>query len=240
MTWRVARSLDQLLAQINAAAPNRSKASDGAIGDAAHASRTSDHNPWVKLGDLGIVTARDFTHDPAGGLDVDQLFAALIASRDPRLKYLIRSRRYWTPGHGWRPYDGINAHDKHGHVSVSPAPLLFDSVTPWRITTMEDDLTPEQDRLLREVHDKLSGVADQVAGPLQEFQGRTLAQGLKWAFQEDGSPLLMAAARAGDPQALAQALRPMLAEAVKAGQAAGSKAQADEIVDELAKRLAGA
>jgi hypothetical protein len=43
--WRVAKSLDRLLAQVNRLASDRSKASDGAIGDAKHQSRESDHNP---------------------------------------------------------------------------------------------------------------------------------------------------------------------------------------------------
>lgn len=109
-----------------------------------------------------------------------------------------------------------------------------------RIFDREDqDLTPEQDRLLRAVHDKLSGVADQVGGPLQEFQGRTLVQSLAWLLREDGSPLLLAAARQADPTALAGALRPLLAEAVAAGMAADNKAQAQAIVDQLVRRLAG-
>ena len=37
--WRIAKSLDTLLAQLNALAPHRSKLSDGSIGDAAHATR---------------------------------------------------------------------------------------------------------------------------------------------------------------------------------------------------------
>jgi hypothetical protein len=67
MAWRPAKSLIQLRDQINQIAPNRSKASDGTIGDAAHASRASDHNPWVREGDAGVVTAIDITHDPDDG-----------------------------------------------------------------------------------------------------------------------------------------------------------------------------
>jgi len=42
MSWRLARSLEPLRNEVNAAAPNRSKASDGTIGDTAHSSRASD------------------------------------------------------------------------------------------------------------------------------------------------------------------------------------------------------
>lgn len=120
VAWRVARSLDTLLGQLNAAAPRRSKASDGSIGDAAHASRDSDHNPWYGP---GVVTARDYTHDPAGGLDCQWLAGALVASRDPRIKYVIYNRRICDsrPGSNpwaWMPYSGTNPHTKHLHLSV--------------------------------------------------------------------------------------------------------------------------
>ncbi|MEO6089551.1 MAG: hypothetical protein ABIQ18_41235, partial [Umezawaea sp.] len=64
MDWRVANSLQTLLAQLNAAAPGRSKVSDGSIGDPNHQAEGSgsDHNPDA----AGVVCARDFTHDPAG------------------------------------------------------------------------------------------------------------------------------------------------------------------------------
>ena len=134
MVWRVARSLEVLLGQFNAACPGRSKASDGAIGDAAHAARESDHNPWYGP---GIVTARDFTHDPAHGMDIAVLADQLVASRDPRIKYVIANaliidsrpgRKPWK----WVPYTGLNPHRKHLHLSVLDK-LSCDDATPWNL-----------------------------------------------------------------------------------------------------------
>lgn len=118
MAWRVAYSLVTLINQVNALYPRRNKASDGTIGDASHAAGQSDHNP----NPAGIVTAWDVTHDPANGPDVQKLFDALIASRDPRIKYLIFNRRImvptWSSGWSWVPYTGDNPHTSHGHISV--------------------------------------------------------------------------------------------------------------------------
>lgn len=119
MAYRIAKSLATLRDQINEASPNRSKASDGWIGDAAHSSRTSDHNPDK----TGIVRALDVTHDPAHGVDGDKLAAALIATKDPRIKYIIWNRRIISGRSGpsawvWRPYSGANPHTKHLHLSV--------------------------------------------------------------------------------------------------------------------------
>lgn len=135
--WRMARSLDVLLGQLNAAAPRRSKVSDGGIGDQAHITRASDHNPWVRLDDERLVTARDFTHDPAGGLDCGRLAGALCAGRDLRVKYVIWDRRITSGAGGpspwaWRPYRGSNAHTKHLHVSVV-ADVRADGVQPWAV-----------------------------------------------------------------------------------------------------------
>jgi hypothetical protein len=129
--WHVAGSLDRLLAQLNALAPNRSKASDGSIGDAAHATRDSDHNPWYGAPDNPTVTARDFTHDPAGGLDGQWLRDRLIASRDSRIKYVIWNRQITSGAGGtlpWtaKPYTGTNPHDHHVHVSVVASPACED------------------------------------------------------------------------------------------------------------------
>jgi len=127
MSWRVAKSLDVLLAQINAYAPNRSKVSDGSIGDAAHASRSSDHNPWYGP---GIVTARDYTHDPVHGMNCQFLADQLTTSGDKRIKYVIWNHRIWE--HGWTAYNGANPHDHHLHLSVVASPAC-DDTSLWRL-----------------------------------------------------------------------------------------------------------
>lgn len=135
--WRVAESLQRLLEQVNQMAPGRSKASDGSIGDPRHQSRNSDHNPWVIDGNIGVVTARDITHDPANGCDAQKIADSIVASRDPRVKYIIWNRRIcnskvqpWT----WRRYTGTNPHNKHVHISVLPEKAKYDSRADWQLT----------------------------------------------------------------------------------------------------------
>lgn len=136
MAWRVAKSLLKLIDDVNHAAPSRSKASDGTIGDASHQTRDSDHNPWVHDGSMGVVTAADITNDPAHGCDIQRIMDAIIASRDPRIKYMIHNRRIvssTTSPWVWRPYSGMNPHEKHGHFSVKSDKAHYDSEAPWQI-----------------------------------------------------------------------------------------------------------
>lgn len=132
MSWRVARSLDVLLNEINEAAPQRDKYADGSIGDQAHASRKSDHNPDAN----GIVKARDITHDPAAGADMHDWAEAI--KDDPRLGYIIFARRIWNPSisRSWRPYSGSNPHDRHMHVSVHRD---VDNPAPWAAAVSAQD-----------------------------------------------------------------------------------------------------
>jgi hypothetical protein len=153
MVWRVATSLNVLLEQLNAIAPHRSKESDGSIGDAAHATRDSDHNPWYGP---GIVTARDFTNDPAGGLDCHWLAAALVRSGDGRIKYIIWNRKIWSGG-SWRNYTGVNPHTKHLHLSVV-ASAAADDPRPWNLGAtqpVEDDMSERAEALIAEIHETL-------------------------------------------------------------------------------------
>lgn len=157
MSWRMAKSLDALLAEVNASAPRRSKVSDGGIGDAAHASRTSDHNPWIKVGGVGVVRARDFTDDPRGGLSARKLadHLASLLGVHPALGtggYVIFNGRIISTSRrneGWRPYTGLNAHKQHVHISV--ALKGFDDTTPWNWPE-GDDMTPAQAQKLDETH----------------------------------------------------------------------------------------
>jgi hypothetical protein len=135
--WRVAKSLDRLLAQVNQMAPGRNTASDGAIGDPDHQKRGSDHNPWVTDGNIGVVTARDITHDAKNGCDAQKIADSIVASRDPRVKYIIWNRQICSSEVApwkWRKYTGSNPHNKHVHISVLPQKAKYDDTSDWRLT----------------------------------------------------------------------------------------------------------
>lgn len=133
--WRLAESLKKLREQLNAAYPNRDKSSDGSIGDEAHASRKSDHNPWVKdFRGIGVVTAIDIDADLAPGVSVEALVKQLFLTQDPRIKYIIWKRKITLPGlTGWKAYTGSNAHTHHCHISVHSDSTLYDSRREWNL-----------------------------------------------------------------------------------------------------------
>ena len=128
MSYRIAPAAQSLLDQATALWPNRSRASDGTIGDTSHAARASDHNPDSR----GIVHAADLTHDPAHGCD-NNVNAERVKD-DPRVKYVIWNRRIWNPSisRTWRPYTGTNPHDHHMHVSVLTE--RENDTSPWFTT----------------------------------------------------------------------------------------------------------
>lgn len=135
MAWRLAKSLETLRSQVDELYPNRSKVSDGTIGDAAHASSASDHNPNA----AGVVCALDLTHH-AGYFDAHALANSLIINRHPNLKYVISNRRIAGAFSNWRwlAYAGINPHDKHIHISVGvgadgSSAQPYDDITKWNI-----------------------------------------------------------------------------------------------------------
>lgn len=154
MPWRLADSLEVLRDEVNERWPQRSRASDGTIGDAAHASTgsASDHNPWITDADgIGVVRAFDITSE---GIDADWLaehLRALGAGEDPRLGdsgYVIWSGRIASVRDGWvwRPYDGADPHTSHIHLSVTRDPAHFDDTHPWGVLNYQaQPQAPQED-----------------------------------------------------------------------------------------------
>lgn len=113
--------------QINRRWPHRDKASDGWIGDRAHASRISDHNPDAH----GVVHAIDIDENLGGGVLRNGRQARILANElieyagsglrgSERVKYVVyenavASGTYRSAWWKWRP--GNWGHTAHIHVS---------------------------------------------------------------------------------------------------------------------------
>lgn len=131
MAWQLNPALTRFRNAVNAAYPNRDKASDGTIGDLAHQSTSSDHNPdsdgsvdaWDMDVDLGTAD------NPAAIERLKALFEGHESSR-----YWIHNRQIASRSDGWirRPYDGANPHDKHVHWNTREA--YENSTAPWNVT----------------------------------------------------------------------------------------------------------
>jgi len=133
MAWYLAPSLAVLRAEINARWPNRDRASDGTIGDAAHSATTSDHNPNSR----GSVNAMDVDED---GIDFDAIFAAI--KRHPSARYVIYERKLYHRLRGWRAetYSGSNPHDHHFHISIDQTREAEQDTRPWGITASSNEM----------------------------------------------------------------------------------------------------
>lgn len=133
--WYLAASLIALGNEVNARWPNRDTGSDGAKGDAAHAARTSDHNPDYSAG--GVVRAIDVDN---GGIDVQAVLDATIG--DQRAWYVIWDRHIYSRTYNWakRPYDGPDPHTGHLHISINHTRAAETDVSPWFVVHEEDDM----------------------------------------------------------------------------------------------------
>lgn len=157
--WRLAPSLVWFVTECDQLDPDRPRANDGSIGDAAHSARVSDHNPDDDETDRDLtrwVCAVDIT-DGSRVFDIDQVLDDLRRRRDPRVKYAISDGRIWKsyvstagPAYTWLRYTGVNDHTKHGHVSIHNTAAARHDVRSWFTKEAPAMTLTEQDlRLIR-------------------------------------------------------------------------------------------
>jgi hypothetical protein len=128
MAWYLNRALTNMRAEVNERWPQRDRASDGTIGDAAHQAGSSDHNPDPD----GSVDAWD--------MDVDGVAVSEIIDRfeqHPAARYWIYNRQIASRSTGWRRerYAGANPHDHHVHFNTREG--FEDSDEPWGIREVD-------------------------------------------------------------------------------------------------------
>ena len=153
--WVLIPCLKQLFAAFNSIAPNRDKASDGAIGDTAHQQEVSDHNP----DETGSVPIHDADHvNEVHAIDVDNnlnesdltmekvvqfLLGRCRSGAEKRLRYIIYNRRIWSASSGWvqKAYTGASPHTEHAHFSASYDTNLEASTASWHLEDIPVALT---------------------------------------------------------------------------------------------------
>jgi hypothetical protein len=125
MSPKLCKAGQQLRLQVDDTYPDRDRTSDGWIGDTRHQARPSDHNP----DEQGIVRAVDIDRDLSGKAKPDLMpdladqIRLCARAGDKRISYVIfdgriaSSKKAWA----WRPYDGVNKHNHHCHISFTKA-----------------------------------------------------------------------------------------------------------------------
>ena len=164
--WYKVAWIDPLFAACNQIAPNRGHAEDGTIGDLAHASGVSGHNP----DDTAGVTAErqdadskpevraadvDSTGTWPAGISMESVVQAVLhgpADERDRLIYIIFNHRIWRKAGGWaqEAYTGSDPHELHAHFSGDPA--SDDDARPWTsILNLGADLDAYQNDTLNNI-----------------------------------------------------------------------------------------
>lgn len=143
--WRLARTIETLRDRVLELRPDTKGRMYGTIGDPAHASRFSDHNPWIKDAEgVGVVRALDIplSYDDGGLRLANKLRRMAKGNKVLRIKphiafggkgYIIFNRKIASKATNWKwvPYYGTNPHVTHIHVSVGRVPERYDADVPW-------------------------------------------------------------------------------------------------------------
>ena len=112
----------QMREQIDDSFADRSRKSDGWIGDQKHQNTKSDHNP---LPDTGEVCAIDVDAKLCDQPEMSIYLAEQIrvaAKTDKRISYIIHVGKIASAKSFWRfvKYRGVNPHNRHIHISFKP------------------------------------------------------------------------------------------------------------------------
>lgn len=131
MAWRLAKSLSRLSSEIRANFPGTTI---WTIGDQAHQSGYSDHNPNSD----DVVCAIDVKGD--GGLNLASFVGQLLSNPNPNLRYVIHKRKIYSRIRNFNgvAYNGPSPHDDYVHVSVGNGPdgrstSNYDNSESWGI-----------------------------------------------------------------------------------------------------------
>jgi len=187
MAWTLVPCLVKLRAEFNEIAPDRDKASDGSIGDTAHAGGgTSDHLP-----DEDFSALRDKDSDATNevhAIDVDTglnvpglsmesvvqfLLSRCRSGAENRLRYIIYNRRIWSASSSWRQqrYTGPNPHDKHAHFSASYASAREASTASWHLEDLVALTADDRTDIRTIVREELSSYSGR--DPIASIYART-------------------------------------------------------------------
>ncbi len=151
-SWILVPCLVSLRTEFNTLAPSRDRSSDGSIGDSAHASSSSDHNPdetgatpSEDADNLNEVHAIDVDADlRKSGWSMAKAVEIIVTrhreGRDNRLQNVIYNRRIWSRSWGWtaRTYTGSNPHDKHAHFSSRYTTAQESDTRRWGLLEREE------------------------------------------------------------------------------------------------------
>jgi len=181
MTWKAAPAVTQLFKQVNALAPKRSKLADGIIGDAAHAARSSDHNP----NSAGIVCAGDVTAVTTGTFG-GHLAEAL--RHDKRTHYVIWNRRIAYYGLPFVRYFGTSPHTDHVHWSCRQSATYWNDARPFLLEPYFAGVKPVRDWWWVSFRTKKTGNAALV----EKYARLTLGVKCKLEPRADGSVAFLA------------------------------------------------
>lgn len=156
--WVLVPCLKSLFAEFDQLAPNRDHATDGAVGDRAHAAKgSSDHlpdeeTPALRSKDSDAVNevhAIDVDRDlRLPGWSMERVVQILVtrcrSGAETRLQYVIFNRRIWSRSWNWqaRIYTGANPHDHHAHFSARYDTASEQNTKPWGLLAANQ---PEED-----------------------------------------------------------------------------------------------